>query len=331
MLKIALATTLIGFAGLIAAAVCERFAEQREEQVAAVAETFVTLSDGRRMRVREFGVGNPGPTIVLESGLGATVENWRELAPRLATFAHVLAYDRAGIGFSDAGRLPRSAKAVAKDLDELLLRANIRSPIFPVCYSMGGLHCRAYIAASRDRVLGAVFMDPTEPDEWTLVSNDTSSRSIALFHRIMPMEAITASLGIARLRSWLAADPKALATSQADPRVAAFRRNGRHLRGVAYESTAIYQSFSDVEDTLPSLASLNLGVLASGLPRTSDIAKVQALHRKLSLASTLGRFLIVKNADHVTLRDDPQVAETVVVPFIKDVYNRARASAAIKD
>ena len=41
-----------------------------------------------------------GPNVIFESGLGANLENWKYVAPSISKNAHVILYNRAGIGNS---------------------------------------------------------------------------------------------------------------------------------------------------------------------------------------------------------------------------------------
>jgi|SRR5215212_1212951 len=51
-----------------------------------------------------YCTGEPGtPTLVMDSGLGGTVLDWQLVQPEAAKFARVCTYDRAGMGWSEAG------------------------------------------------------------------------------------------------------------------------------------------------------------------------------------------------------------------------------------
>jgi pimeloyl-ACP methyl ester carboxylesterase len=85
---------------------------------------LVDIGGGRRLNLRCSGGGTP--TVILESGQGMSSMAWRKLQPLAAKTRRVCAYDRAGLGFSDAGPLPRSAQAEADDLYALVGAAGRR-------------------------------------------------------------------------------------------------------------------------------------------------------------------------------------------------------------
>src|ERR1700722_13033412 len=54
------------------------------------------------------------PTVVLDSGMGIPAMGWRNVQNDISQFARVCSYDRAGYGWSDASRQPRTSEEIAK-------------------------------------------------------------------------------------------------------------------------------------------------------------------------------------------------------------------------
>jgi hypothetical protein len=84
----------------------------------------IEIAPGRTMNLRCSGAGDVAA--ILESGLGYPSYSWRKVQPALARVTRVCSYDRAGLGFSDPGLLPRIAGAIADDLKLLLDKAGVR-------------------------------------------------------------------------------------------------------------------------------------------------------------------------------------------------------------
>ncbi|HSV02854.1 MAG TPA: alpha/beta fold hydrolase [Phenylobacterium sp.] len=116
---------------------------------------------GRRLHVVAAGEG--APAVVLESGGGggASVQDWPVLR-RVARFARCLAYDRAGLGWSDPPTAPRSFEAMADDLAALLAAVGEPGPIVLVGGSFGGLLARAFAQRFPATVAGMVLVDAAE-------------------------------------------------------------------------------------------------------------------------------------------------------------------------
>lgn len=122
--------------------------------------THVTV-DGRSIRMLLAGRGDA--TVVFENGAGAPLETWGKVQPDVSGFARTVSYDRAGIGLSDEGPLPRDGRRIAGELRRALLSAGIAPPYILVGASFGGPYIRVFAGVYPDDVAGMVLVDPT-PD-----------------------------------------------------------------------------------------------------------------------------------------------------------------------
>jgi pimeloyl-ACP methyl ester carboxylesterase len=109
--------------------------------------------------------GSARPTVVLESGLGLSSLGWVQIQPEIAKFARVCSYDRAGYGWSDPTRGPRTSLQIAKELKELLDAAGERGPYILVGPSFGGFIIRVYTGLYTADVGGLVFVDASHEDQ----------------------------------------------------------------------------------------------------------------------------------------------------------------------
>ena len=103
-----------------------------------------------------------GPTVVIEQGAGEPWIFWWAIVERVAKFASVCTYDRAGIGSSDAAPSPYSPLDSARELHTLLERARIPGPYIVVAHSYGGLIARLFTRDHRRDVAGLVLVDSFE-------------------------------------------------------------------------------------------------------------------------------------------------------------------------
>jgi pimeloyl-ACP methyl ester carboxylesterase len=117
-------------------------------------------------RLHLFELGHGGPTIVLEAGLMSTVLSWTELQRELSQSFRVVSYDRAGLGWSDLGPMPRTADRIVDELHALLKCAEIPPPYVLVGHSFGGLTMPLFAARFPEAVAGMVLVDPVAPVEW---------------------------------------------------------------------------------------------------------------------------------------------------------------------
>ena len=132
------------------------------QQIASIADRrrfadsthLVLVPTGERLHIQCMGTG--APVVVLEAGIAATSLSWALVQPRVAEFTRVCSYDRAGLGRSDSGTTPASAKAHAATLDAMLRASNIPPPYVLAGHSYGSFVIRAYAQQHPDRVAGAV-------------------------------------------------------------------------------------------------------------------------------------------------------------------------------
>lgn len=104
------------------------------------------------------------PLVVLEAGAGDFSVEWSLVQPRVAAFARVCSYDRAGDGWSEMGPYPRTFHQIAAELHTLLDRAGEGAPYVLVGHSYGGWLVRTYAAAYPADVAGMVLVEAGADD-----------------------------------------------------------------------------------------------------------------------------------------------------------------------
>jgi pimeloyl-ACP methyl ester carboxylesterase len=123
------------------------------------AQRLVTLPDGRRINL--YCQGKKGPVVVLDAGLGGTTWSWSSLQDELADQLRVCSYDRAGMGFSDPGPMPRDARHRTDDLRAMLKASGLPGPYILVGHSMGAINVMLYALQTPQDVAGLVLVDPS--------------------------------------------------------------------------------------------------------------------------------------------------------------------------
>jgi pimeloyl-ACP methyl ester carboxylesterase len=110
---------------------------------------------GRELHIQCSGAGSP--TVVLVAGGGAFGIDWALVQPKLADRVRVCSYDRAGLGWSDAGPADETVEQTIEDLHALLRNAGERGPYVLAGASIGGIYVRAYQRGYPSEVAGLVF------------------------------------------------------------------------------------------------------------------------------------------------------------------------------
>ncbi len=138
-----------------------------------IASTPPYEARGRRVAVGDIEVyldcrGSGSPTVILEAGFGSGAAGWGETIDGIAGFTRVCAWDRPGLGRSEAGPI-YSAGEAAELLLETLLLAGERGPYVVVAHSFGGVYGRLFAERSEAEgpdgsVRSFLMLDTYEPD-----------------------------------------------------------------------------------------------------------------------------------------------------------------------
>jgi pimeloyl-ACP methyl ester carboxylesterase len=151
---------------------------------------------GYRLHINCTGTGSP--TVIIEAGLGDWSTSWGgTVQPEVSKTTRVCTYDRAGMGWSDPGPLPRDAAHFAKELHTLLQNANIPGPYVMVGHSLGGAAVRVFVHDYASEVAGVVLIESMNPKQGTqspeiLSQSESQSQPFSF-------QATLARFGVARL------------------------------------------------------------------------------------------------------------------------------------
>ena len=99
---------LLGILGLsvVAGVVYQTIGTWRDRRRFPPPGHIVRVNEGR---IHIHATGEGTPTVVFESGMGASCLSWTLVQPQVAQFTRAVSYDRAGHGWSDSAREPRTA------------------------------------------------------------------------------------------------------------------------------------------------------------------------------------------------------------------------------
>jgi pimeloyl-ACP methyl ester carboxylesterase len=141
--------------------------------VALVAQAHQLVDvGGHRLDVVRAGAGTPA--VIFEAGLGDDLTDWDPVWPSVAEFSTVIAYSRSGLGKSELGTKPHTARGAAVELHVLLTRLQIAPPYVLVGRSYGGLLARMYVSLYPHDVAGLVLVDGTHEQQvrrWGLIDS----------------------------------------------------------------------------------------------------------------------------------------------------------------
>jgi pimeloyl-ACP methyl ester carboxylesterase len=145
---------------LLAGAVYEAWAEAADRRRFPPPGQVVTAG-GVRLHLLTMGERCPGqPVVILETGQGNWSLAWRDLQPQIAYFARVIAYDRAGLGWSGPAPRRHAPEQMVAQLHAALEAAGERGPYVFTGHAMGAGLARLFAARYPGEMAALVLVDP---------------------------------------------------------------------------------------------------------------------------------------------------------------------------
>jgi thioesterase domain-containing protein len=118
---------------------------------------------GYELYLRCSGTGTP--TVVMDASANEDSSTWTDVESSLARVTRVCVYDRAGLGQSEPGPVPRTSQTMVDDLTTLLHVAAVPGPYVLVGHSIAGFNVQVFAREDGgDTVVGVVLIDATPPD-----------------------------------------------------------------------------------------------------------------------------------------------------------------------
>jgi len=260
---------------------------------------------GRSLRVVLAGPADSALLIVCEHGAFGCAADWSVVQTRLAAKGlRSLAYDRAGLGYSDPGPEPRDGRAINDDLEALLKALGETAPILLVGHSMGGLMVRLF-ALERDLALaGLVLVDAVTPDVLGLPGG---APVIHAFGRLLQVVSHGARFGLMAPVSLVSGNMIGL-PGEAGAEKRRIHASATHAHGAAAEVMS-WPPTSRLAGAAELPTDLPVAVVTAGPPRAKG--QVKALQEAPAKRARSGYVEHVTAANHANLLG-PKYADAIL-------------------
>lgn len=299
---------------------------------------------GRRVDVGGFSLnlnctGTGKPTVILESGLGIPAVGWSLVQPRIAQFARVCSYDRAGYGWSDPGPFPRTSREIARELHTLLANAHVAPPYILVGHSFGGFNIRLFNQMYSREVAGVVFVDASQEDAESEMSDAMKAANAKSLRQLRRMDSIMGlfiDFGIAR--SSIERNLQAQNVPAQLARELAYLELQKKYTDAILSERESFNESADETRGAGDFGDKPLVVLTAGAPDPADAgvpnvdndaffeAWVGRLQPRLVDLSTNGSQLVLLNSHHLIPFEQPQSIVDAVKEVIEDSRQRRHAN-----
>jgi pimeloyl-ACP methyl ester carboxylesterase len=339
--------------GAAAGAIYQKLGVRRDSKIHPPPGKLIHIGT-HRLHLLEKGQGSPA--IILEAGLMSTVLSWSEIQRTLALTYRVVSYDRAGLGWSDLGPMPRTADRMVEELHTLLERAAIPAPYVLVGHSFGGLTMPLFAARYPQETAGVVLVDPVAPAEWNPPSEQdhkraeigaTVSRRAALLCRVGAIRFVAflvtsgATKVAGRLVRLISREAPAESGSVSSPWFWNLPAEERTMAAVFWIQEKFCLTIASQLENLPGSAVrvAELGEFCSKpvviLSAKSTPPKRREQHAAIAERLPQGRYVLAGESSHWIMQDQPdlvldaihEVARSIAKPEAEAAAARAGSSA----
>lgn len=300
---------LVGLGSLIVVtaltgAAYESFATRRDLAVTPPPGQLVDIG-GYRLHL--WCSGNGAPAVILDTGLGGSSAGWHAVQPDVARFTRVCSYDRAGMGYSDPGPSPRTARRIASELAKLLDRSGIAGPVVVVGASIAGFTARVFASDHAERAAGLVLVD---------ASHEADAHEVPRMARLVPF---LSTIGVFRIFGVSFGE----SVESLPPSVRRYAQATR-FRAAGYQAAAdeIIHIGETVSEVRSSRRKLTIPVVVVTGARGAG-ENWRQLQQDLISLSERGCLMIAPQSGHVVSVDQPEV----VVDAIRRVVETVRGHA----
>lgn len=316
-----------GLIGVLAVLVAAAFAGALYESVAEAADARAYPPPGKMVDIGGYRlhincIGTGSPTVVIDAGWGDSSASWNSwVQSPAARTTRVCTYDRAGMGYSDPGPLPRTAERFAQELHASLSSAGESGPYVLAGHSAGGLTVRVFAHQYPADVAGVVLIDSMSPSVARASSSDATAESASHSFADWAL-TLPARTGLLRLLSGPLGAYAGLSAERANA-YSSFVIRPRSFQAWLDEGKAMPQSFVEA-GAVTSFGATPLIVLSRGLTKDSD-QDWQRMQTELVGLSSNSQQLFADKSGHSIQIDQPEAA----VGAIEKMLELTRQQAAV--
>ncbi|EQB87660.1 pimeloyl-ACP methyl ester carboxylesterase [Clostridium punense] len=284
-------------------------------------------------------IGDNGPVVVLETGMGCSFYEWSNIAYEISKVARVILCHREGYGNSALTTNKCTSLRIAKNLKLVLEKENITEPIILVGHSFGGMCALHFTKLFPAYVSGLVLVDSSPIEMYkveelkrSLPSIQSTYPTVKALERMRHMGSMSEEQIIEEVNPKLAPwQLKFPATIQ--DKIKDFIRKSDLYKATASELENMIASGKEIED----LGSMDLGIPLKVLGRDGKLEinnlinagiteseattfenLLQELNKSKALYSSKGEFTLVNGTGH----NIHQYCPEIIVEKVLEVVNQ---------
>lgn len=306
---------------IIAGVIFQQVASEADKQAYSPRGQLYTVN-GHQMHL--YCTGEGSPTVVLEAGGYADSLWWYHVQAQLAEHTRVCAYDRPGMGWSEATTLPRDPITIVEELSALLETSGTNPPYVLAGHSYGAVLARIYAQQFPEDVSGIVLVDSgaLRPAHFASEAEFSEWKS--------GQDVLQAVLwALSRIGFWrltVAGDFSAWGyPAEIVPELVALRSNNQAFDTYYAEGFPVRHALNEAAADAQDFGDLPIAILWSERPSLSpeDQAIIEGIQQETATYSSNSVTYIVEGSNHGSIIGTEDYAQQVT-DAILDVIESAR-------
>ena len=323
--KISIALGLIAIVLLATGFVFQSIATVRDKQQFPPPGQMVSAGQ-HALHINCQGTGSP--TFVVDNGAGNWSTMWENIRREMPDDVQICLYDRAGLGWSDAGPMPRTSDRMVTELHLLLKNAEIEPPYILVGHSLGGYNVRIFQHRYPELVAGIALVESGHEEQWQRLPseiNDFIVEQTAPF-QIAPIAARFGLLRFVNLpthKALSAADRNTIVASMVQPKTVIAILSEFESASVSAEQLAETSALDDLP--LVVVSAVHSFDASRVLETKLDVPFDEAdrvwfeLQVELATLSSNSRHFVSHTGSHDINFDDPEIVVEALLHLLAQV------------
>ncbi|WNQ12518.1 alpha/beta hydrolase [Paenibacillus aurantius] len=266
---------------------------------------------GHKMHLYTAGEGDT--TVVMASGWGTSspYASFYPLYAGLVSHTKIAVYDRFGYGFSDVSGIPRNVNTITDEMHELFQKSELKPPYILVGHSLGSLEVIRYAQRFPDEVKAILLEEGGSPEFYS-----TNPEMIY----VSTIANVLRQVGVARLLTHTSTFLKGTApgvpeTIKEMDRMAVAAKLGN--RDMADERRQMNKNAAIVLEAKKTLSIPLIVLTADGFGKLNMDSAWRDSQAVLPAWSTLGKQIIVKDADHYIHNFQPDFMVSEILKLVE--------------
>lgn len=266
--------------------------------------------------------GSGKASVVFESDIGASINQWSKIRDGISAQAKVFTYDRAGFGWSESSTKETNISQAVNDLRLLLKKTGTNPPYILVGHAYGGLIMCKYAKDYPDEVLGLILIDSYTDKQIDSEEFQKNLKKDLFTKKLSMVSSYLGGMRLANKCDWLKSDENLLKYLSEDNRnlFKAQRVTSKYNKTFFSELNSLksYKETIQINNMLGDKPVLVITTTNASEDLNKEKQRVDYQKELLGLSGK-GEQIIIENCSTYVQAEKPEVIVTSISSILKKV------------